>query len=165
MNSRPSLAGIVATIFSAGVLVVNVFLDIDEPVWLTGIGLLCLGLAVLFAVPPFFHLKRFGAPEAEDVYFATTRVVDKGVYSLVRHPQYLGYTLLVFGFSCIDPHPVSIGLAVGAAIAFYVQSIAEERFCCGQLEQEYRDYMLRVPRFNFLSGLCRLVFEKKPVRW
>ena len=87
-------------------------------------------------------------------------MVDKGVYGLVRHPQYLGYTLLVLSFCSLDPHPLTLGLAGGASVFFYVQSMAEENFCRENLGPEYGDYMKRVPRFNFLLGVYRIAKKR-----
>jgi protein-S-isoprenylcysteine O-methyltransferase Ste14 len=155
LKARPFAAGIAATILSVVVLVANLIADIDEPGWLTGIGLACLALAVVLAVPPFFLLRRYGMPRTGDAFYATTHVVDKSVYSLVRHPQYLGYSLLVLGFACLDPHWIAIACAVGASALFYKQAILEERFCCRELGADYVGYSKRVPRFNILQGLLR----------
>ena len=52
-----------------------------------------------------------------------------------------------------------VGLALGAAVFFYVQAVAEERFCRRELGPEYDAYVERVPRFNFLLGLIKVVRE------
>lgn len=160
-RASPYVAGVVATVLSVAEIVLNVAIEVDEPGWMTGIGLACLVLAVMFALPPFFHLRRFGEPIDGDAYFATTRVVDRGAYAVVRHPQYVGYSLLVFGFACLNPHRISFVLAVGASAFFYMQAIAEERYCAVHLGPDYDDYIKRVPRFNFLLGLCRLAAGSK----
>jgi protein-S-isoprenylcysteine O-methyltransferase Ste14 len=144
-------------LLSVTVLVVSIAIDIDEPQWITGIGIACLVLAVVFALPPFFHLRRHGSTRQGGAYYATTRVVDVGVYALVRHPQYLGYGLLVLGFTCLDPYWAAILLAAGAVFSFHLQAVAEERYCSTQMGPDYDDYMKRVPRFNFFLGLMRVL--------
>ena len=152
----PSAAGVAATLLSVSVLVVNLAIEVDEPRWITGIGIACLGLAVMFVLPPFFHLKRLGLPPQGHAYYATIRVVDRGAYALVRHPQYLGYGLLISGFTCLDPHWSSISLTAGAIFFFNLQAASEERHCSKQLGPDYDDYVKRVPRFNFILGLLRV---------
>ena len=152
-----ALADIVAGVLTISLFVVNLVVDVDEPIGVTIAGLLCLGLAIPFAALPFFHLAKYGQPKPGDAFFATTRVANEGIYSLVRHPQYLGYMLLVVGFASIDPHPVALGLAGAAVAFFYVQCVSEERFCSEVLGEEYRLYMKRVPRINVLLGLYRSV--------
>ncbi len=112
-------------------------------------------LAPVFFVPPFFLLKRHGGVETGQSYFCTTRVVDRGVYGIVRHPQYVGYALLAVGFAMRTQNVVSWALAGIAAAFFYLQARNEERFCVRGLGAEYAAYMKRVPRFNFVVGLLR----------
>ena len=160
-NRRPSYAGILATLSSVGVIVVNLAVDIDEPLWLTGIGLACFVLAVTFSVPPFFLLKKHGRIEGGGPYYSTTTLVDKGVYSVVRHPQYVGYALFVLGFACLDPHWLAVGLAILGSALFYLQAILEEGFCAAHLGSEYHEYGKRVPRFNFVQGVFRIVNRRR----
>jgi protein-S-isoprenylcysteine O-methyltransferase Ste14 len=116
----------------------------------------CLALlAPVFFVPPFFLLKRHGRVETGQSYFCTTRVVDRGVYGIVRHPQYVGYSLVASGFAMRTQNVVSWALAAVAVAFFYLQAMGEERFCVRQLGAEYAAYMKRVPRFNFVVGLLR----------
>lgn len=157
-KARPSaFADVVAGVLSIVLFVVNIVVDVAEPIWVTITGLMCLGLAVPFAVLPFFHLSEYGKPKSGDAFFATTRVADEGIYSLVRHPQYLGYMLLVVGFAGIDPHPVALGLMVAAVAFFYMQCVSEERFCHEVFGENYGRYAKRVPRINVLLGLYRSV--------
>ena len=159
-EKRPLLPDVAAALFTAGLFVVSVVVDVREPRWLTVIALVLLLLAVVFVVTPFFHLTKYGKPNEGDAFFATTRVVDKGVYSVVRHPQYLGYTLLVLGFGFLDPHPLALVLAGGAAVFFYLQCIGEERYCRAAFGDDYNNYMKRVPRINFVLGLMKLTRKR-----
>jgi protein-S-isoprenylcysteine O-methyltransferase Ste14 len=118
-------------------------------------GVVALCLSPFFFVPPFFLLKRHGRVEKGRSYFSTTSVVDRGVYGVVRHPQYVGYALLAIGFAMRTQNAVSWALAGLAAAFFYLQAVAEERFCVRQLGAEYAAYMQRVPRFNLVVGLLR----------
>ena len=157
---RPLLPDVTAAFLTAGLLAGTIVVDVREPRWLTGVALVLLVLAVVFFVTPFFQLAKYGIPNEGDAFFATTRVVDKGVYSVVRHPQYLGYSLLVLGFGFLDPHPVLLGLAGGAVVFFYLQCLLEERYCRGAFGDEYDNYMKRVPRFNLLLGLIKLTRKR-----
>ena len=150
-----AIPDLVAGFLSVSLFAVNIVVDVDEPLWLTISSLVCFGLAVPFASVPFFHLARYGEPKQGDAFYKTTRVVDRGIYALVRHPQYLGYSLLVLGFVGLDPNLLSICLAGGALVFFYAQAIVEERFCEENLGSEYDAYKKRVPRVNFVLGLYR----------
>jgi protein-S-isoprenylcysteine O-methyltransferase Ste14 len=155
----PPAAGLVATGFTIALLVAVQFVQATGPSWLKAISVALLLLAAIFIFLPFVQLPRYGKADQGNPYFQTTRVVDRGLYGIVRHPQYLGYSLLAVGFAGLRPHPLVIGLAAGALAFFYAQSVIEERFCCEKFGPEYRDYMRRVPRLNFLRGLFRMVMR------
>jgi protein-S-isoprenylcysteine O-methyltransferase Ste14 len=123
-------------------------------------GIVVLLLAPFFFVPPFFLLKQHGRAETGQSYFCTTRVVDRGVYGVVRHPQYVGYWLLAIGFAMRTQNVVSWVLAVVAVAFFYLQALIEERYCARQLGADYAAYMKRVPRFNFAFGIFRYLRAK-----
>jgi protein-S-isoprenylcysteine O-methyltransferase Ste14 len=151
-----AVADLVAGVLSVCLFVVNIIVDVNEPTWLTVSSLVCLALAVPFAAIPFLHLAKFGKPKPADAFYVTTRVADRGVYAMVRHPQYLGYMFLVVGFAGLDPHPVALAVAGAAVAFFYLQCVLEERFCREVFGEDYNHYVMRVPRVNFLLGLYRI---------
>jgi protein-S-isoprenylcysteine O-methyltransferase Ste14 len=136
---RPQALWWVAGIASVATFIADLVVErgTNGPLRIAGVVALCL--APLFFVPPFLLLKRHGRVERGRSYFSTTRVVDRGVYGVVRHTQ----------------NVVSWALAGVAAAFFYLQAVAEERFCVRQLGAEYAAYMQRVPSFNVILGLLR----------
>ncbi len=140
------------------VLVTQSFLERGDEPYIRAAGIACLLLSAIFIFPPFLLLASHGRPPRGKPYYRTTKVVDRGVYAIVRHPQYVGYSLLALGFAALSQHPITSVFALCSAGAFYVQSLAEEAFHRNQPGQDYPDYMRRVPRFNFLVGLFRYVF-------
>ncbi|NIM49134.1 MAG: hypothetical protein GTO22_07715 [Gemmatimonadales bacterium] len=153
---RPKAADAAGAVLILGVLAAQAFLDVSGARWLTAVAVALLLLAPAFIFLPFLHLSRYGKPRDGGPYFATTKLVDRGIYRVVRHPQYVGYALLAVGFGARNPHPLVLGLASGAAAFFYLQCVLEERFCRGTFGSAYDQYMSRVPRFNFLLGLFRI---------
>ncbi|MEJ2205541.1 MAG: isoprenylcysteine carboxylmethyltransferase family protein [Gemmatimonadota bacterium] len=119
------------------------------------LGVACLALALPLFSLPFLHLSRYGASEPGKGFIHTTRVADRGLYAVVRHPQYLGYCLLVAGVASLSANPVSVTLSVLATIGFVAQAVAEERFLVRRMGDPYVDYMARVPRFDLVRGLWR----------
>ncbi len=150
----------VAAAFSAAVLVTQWLLERGVNPYFRAAGIVCLVLSPIFIFPPFLVLMRYGKPRRGQPYYCTTAVVDRGVYSIVRHPQYVGYVLLTLGFAALSQHTLTSILAVCSAGAFYVQSLKEETLFRKQLGRDYSAYMRRVPRFNFLAGFLRYLVSR-----
>ena len=152
----PRAADWVAFLFSVVVLAAVAFLERGENRYLRAISVPILAAAGLFMFVPFYLLKRYGQVDEGKSYMDTTVVVDRGLYSVVRHPQYLGYTFLVVGFILLSQNWLIAVPGVLAIVCFYLQSVAEERFCREKFGKPYQQYLRHVPRFNFVGGIIRL---------
>ncbi len=87
----------------------------------------------------------------------TRTVVDRGLYAITRHPQYLGYMFFAWGFALLSQHWMAVLLATVGASLFYMQAVREERYCLAQLGEPYKQYLQQVPRFNIILGVLRLL--------
>ncbi len=136
-------------------LVADLFIERGTSTSLYIAGTVALLLSIIFFVPPFYLLKKHGEVEQGRSYFETNAVVDRGVYGIVRHPQYLGYILLVLGFALRCQRISTALLGVVGVLMFYLQAVREERFCLQRFGAKYEAYREKVPRFNFLLGIVR----------
>jgi protein-S-isoprenylcysteine O-methyltransferase Ste14 len=70
-----------------------------------------------------------------------------GIYSYVRHPQYIGFVLVMFGF--LLQWPTLLTLAMFPVLVFMYVRLArtEEREAMAEFGDQYRAYMQRVPAF------------------
>lgn len=86
--------------------------------------------------------RRVHAARRED------RMVVEGVYSQMRHPQYTGLFLIVFGEGVVH-WPTIVSLIAFPVIVLSYSYLArkEERQVLERFGDEYRDYMRRVPMF------------------
>lgn len=150
----------VGTIAVAILLVAQVLLPRGAVGWISACGTGALLLAPFFIVPPFVTLSRHGGVPSGRPYYDTTRIVDRGVFAIVRHPQYLGYILLAVGFALLSRHPLTLALAAVAVISFVLYTVREDRDCLRRFGQDYADYRRRVPRFNFVVGIIRLLARR-----
>lgn len=75
------------------------------------------------------------------------RVVTTGVYSLVRHPQYLGGMLAHIGFSILLAAWYSLLLTPIVVAINYLISWKEEEELVKQFGKQYEGYRKRVPMF------------------
>lgn len=74
-------------------------------------------------------------------------LATSGAYSYVRHPQYVGFVLVMFGF--LVQWPTLLTLAMFPVLVFmYVKlARAEERETLASFGEAYRAYMAKVPAF------------------
>jgi len=75
------------------------------------------------------------------------RLATAGVYSRVRHPQYFGFILVMFGF--LVQWPTLLTLAMFPVLVFMYVGLArvEEREAIREFGDQYRAYMEDVPAF------------------
>lgn len=122
---------------------------------LCGVALWCVG--VVFAWLPIIQFKRQGGVAKGDSYVKTTVLVDSGIYAIVRHPQFVSWPMFAVALMLMVQHWVVVVLGV-ASIALYVtdfrkvDALAVERF-----GEPYREYMARVPGWNPIAGVWRLL--------
>ena len=155
-GTRPWVCDMLAVAAFVLLLVVDYFVSRGTSRVLHILGTISLLLSPVLMFAPFYLLKKHGALGERARFFETTRVVDRGVYAIVRHPQYLGYMFLVLGFTLHSQHLLTAIIGGAAIVLFYVQSVREERYCARRLGGEYVEYMKRVPRFNVLAGAVTL---------
>jgi len=75
------------------------------------------------------------------------RLADTGIYARVRHPQYDGFVLVMFGF--LLQWPTILTLAMFPVLVFMYWRLAkiEERESLAAFGDVYRNYMKQVPGF------------------
>jgi protein-S-isoprenylcysteine O-methyltransferase Ste14 len=153
----PKLVAWLAALATLGTIVVAQFLMRGDNAYLRGAGVLLLALAAVLIFAPFFLFRKHGRIEDGETYMHTRVVVDQDLYSIIRHPQYLGYMFLACGFALLSQHWAVMVLAAVGIAAFYRQAVEEETYCLARLGEAYRLYMQRVPRFNFILGVSRVL--------
>ena len=83
------------------------------------------------------------------------RLATEGVYARVRHPQYTGLFLIIFGEGIVHwPTIVSVAAFPIIVVAYSLLARREERQMLETFGDQYRQYQRRVPMFipRFGSG-------------
>ena len=76
------------------------------------------------------------------------KMITTGLYRFVRHPQYTGLFLGLFGEGIIHwPTLFSVVIFPIIVLAYYLLARSEERKVIEQFGDEYRSYQARVPMF------------------
>ena len=121
--------------------------------------LLVFSVVIIFLAGGEFR-KKGGSPKGKSVVH-TTVLVDSGVYAVVWHPQYLGFMLFVLSLVLMSQHWLSVISGVLGSALFYKDLLREEQMSVEKFGDNYKRYMERVPRMNFLVGIIRLLQRRK----
>lgn len=73
-------------------------------------------------------------------------LVTTGIYSVIRHPSYLGLIINALGWSLAFRSGVGVLLTVLMIIPLVARMNAEEALLCSQFGNEYQSYMARTSR-------------------
>lgn len=75
-------------------------------------------------------------------------LVTTGLYSIVRHPQYTGLFIGLFGEGVVHwPTLFSVGIFPVIVLAYYLLARSEEKKVLDIFGDEYRTYLQQVPMF------------------
>ena len=89
------------------------------------------------------------------------RLATTGLYGVVRHPQYTGLFIGLFGEGVVHwPTLFSVGLFPVIVLAYALLARSEEKRVVEQFGEEYLTYQRRVPRFFPRMGQWRQLLER-----
>jgi len=113
---------------------------------------------MVLVMAPIVMFPRRGGVDRGKSFVHTTRLVDSGIYAIVRHPQYTGGVLSIFVTTLLwYPHWLFGVLGVVGSVVIYLSCVEEEKYLVQQFGDEYIAYMDRVPRMNVVLGIIRLL--------
>lgn len=120
------------------------------------IGWIVWAIGMVLVMAPIVMFPRRGGVARGKTFVHTTKLVDTGIYSLVRHPQYLGGILALFLANLLFyPHWLFVVLGVPGAAILYWGTYEEEKRLVRQFGDDYVSYVKRVPRMNIVLGIIR----------
>jgi protein-S-isoprenylcysteine O-methyltransferase Ste14 len=125
-----------------------------------GVGLYVFS-GLVFGGLPVFEFRRKGGVGKGESYIHTTQVVDTGIYSVVRHPQYVTFMLWAIAGMLLFQHWIVVLLGVPIFPLTYIDLIKADKDATQKFGDEYRAYMKKVPRANFLLGILRLLQQRR----
>jgi protein-S-isoprenylcysteine O-methyltransferase Ste14 len=144
-----------STLIIAEIVLFFLFKNPDPLASLKIVGCIIWWSGALLGWLPIITFRRRGGVEKGKSYVHTTKLVDKGIYGILRHPQYLAFVFLCLALALISQHWLVI-LTAAAASVFCVFNIFEaDRHNLEKFGQEYKSYMEKVPRMNFVLGAVR----------
>ena len=117
--------------------------------------------SVLFVVGALMFL--FCAGQVYYHKFARKGVAIGGLYTWIRHPQYLGLAITGLGLSILWPRFLTVALWAVMVALYYALARDEERRMLGEFQAGYQDYMDRTGMF-LPRGVEAAVGHILPVR-
>ena len=112
----------------------------EFPTYLTTLG----AALFLLASVMMYHVFSINAFLAQTVKKQENhKVVDHGLYAIVRHPMYSAAILMTFAGSFVVSSLAGIGISIILAIVFYARTFHEEDVLGKELEG-YREYKKKV---------------------
>jgi protein-S-isoprenylcysteine O-methyltransferase Ste14 len=119
-----------------------------------GVGLYVFS-GLVFGWLPIIEFRKKGEVGKGKSYIHTTPLVDTGIYSVVRHPQYVTFMLWAIAGMLLFQHWIVVLLGIPIFPLTYIDLIKADKDALEKFGDDYRAYMKKVPRANFLLGLVR----------
>jgi protein-S-isoprenylcysteine O-methyltransferase Ste14 len=129
--------------------------------WLLYLGWASLVIAMVLGWRARVAFETRGKARDGESWLHTTALVESGIYAVVRHPMYLSFMLVFLSLAFISRHWLSALLGIASILILYDDMRREEQGNLDKFGDEYRRYMQKVPRMNFVVSLIRLLQRRK----
>jgi len=147
-----------ATILFVSQIIVGIYLLAEvsqiEVLAYVGVGLYVFS-GLVFGWLPVIEFRKKGGVKRGESYIHTTQIVDTGIYSIVRHPQYVTFILWAIAGMLLFQHWLVVLLGVPIFPLTYIDLIKADKDAIKTFGDDYKAYMKKVPRANFLLGIIR----------
>ena len=155
---HPFLLSSIAGTLTVAQIILAFFFNLPSSEALEWAGWICVWTSAIFGVLPIITFRRKGGVAKGESYMKTTILVDTGIYAIVRHPQGgTAWLLINLGVMLVAQHWSSVVLGLVSMVLVYSDTFKADQSCIEKFGDEYRRYMGRVPRVNFVAGIMRLV--------
>ena len=139
--------------------------DLNANLWSTLVGVGETGMMISMIVGYILLFGGFGIfiQGWRQLYRAKqeNRLATDGLYSLVRHPQYTGLFIGLFGEGVIHWTTIfSVGLFPVIVIAYVLLAKREEKKVIEEFGEEYLEYKRNVPAFLPVKGKWKQFLQR-----
>ncbi|MBN2543718.1 isoprenylcysteine carboxylmethyltransferase family protein [bacterium] len=154
---HPLLLSSIATGLTVAQIILAFFLHGNPPAGIKLAGWICIWISGIFGTIPIISFRLKGGVPKGKSYMKTTALVKTGIYSIVRHPQGgTAWLLINFGIILIAWHWSSLILGAASMTLAYADTFKADQACIEKFGDDYKRYMRKVPRVNFILGMIRL---------
>lgn len=124
-----------------------------------GVGLYIIS-GLVFGWLPVIEFRKKGKVIKGKSYIHTTKIVKTGIYSIVRHPQYVSFMLWAIAGMLLFQHWIVFLLGIPIFPLTYLDSIKADKNAIKKFGEEYKEYIKQVPRINFILGIIKRIRNK-----
>jgi len=128
------------------------------------VGWLIFALGGVLILLPILVLRSQGKPEEGKDWTHSTVIVNRGLYAVVRHPLYLGWSLMYIAVALFGQNWLTVFLAIPGIGCLYLISREEDRQLLNKFGDAYARYVRSVPAMNILVGVFRLLQHRENTR-
>jgi protein-S-isoprenylcysteine O-methyltransferase Ste14 len=148
--------------FPANPLTLTGVIEVESYPVLFIIGWVVWAFGMVLVMAPIVMFPRRGGVTKGKSFVNTTRLVDTGIYAVVRHPQYTGGIYAIFITTLLwYPHWLFAILGVIGTILIFLSTKEEDKRLIEKFGNEYIAYMKRVPGMNIFLGIIRLLQNRR----
>jgi len=129
--------------------------------WLVYVGWTTLVIGIIFIFLPIFMLRKKGRVSANKSFIHTKNIVNSGIYSVVRHPLYLGWLLMYVAVILFSQRWLVIIFAASGILFICLICRDEDKELIAKFGSDYEDYINSVPSLNIFAGVIRLLRHRR----
>ena len=147
-----AIAGILSVLaLPMNPLVIFNIIEPNEIGSLRTIGWIFWTIGIILVILPYYYIY----------YRKEENLMNRGIYAIVRHPLYLGWILGIFvATAFLYQHWLFVAVGIPGIASVYLIAMYEERSNIQKFGDDYKRYMQKVPRMNFLAGVIRFLRRK-----
>jgi protein-S-isoprenylcysteine O-methyltransferase Ste14 len=131
-------------------------MDLDG---VANLGWLIMGVSGVFGWLPIYAFKWTGGVPKGRSYMKTTVLVDSGIYSIVRHPQFLAGILISLALALISQYWLNAFLVLPVVVGTILDSRRADADLLQKFGEDYGLYMENVSGLNPVPRLSRWLGE------
>ena len=104
---------------------------------------------------PRNEFKKSGGIEEGKSFVYTTKLVNTGIYAIIRHPFWLSWILLSLSVTLMSQYWIMIILGITIWFIVYLETFQLDKGLIKKFGAEYVEYRSTVPRLNIIYGLIK----------
>jgi protein-S-isoprenylcysteine O-methyltransferase Ste14 len=153
-RQKDIVLAIAGTLYLLQFFVLLFLFDVQVNTVVLGIGWILIIPAFLMQLMAVSQVSLQGKSE-ETIQENDFGLAEAGIYGVVRHPLYVGWTMMAVAMAMISQNLASIVLCVIQVISISVLINEEEMTNAERFGDQYSSYRERVPMVNFVLGCLR----------